>query len=677
MKKNLTLHFALLFLPFFFFTHIPASKAQSCSAFYDGFESGTWSPTWLTGTGIYTRAVTTTSPAVGSYSFEQTCTTTNSFYEGTYTVFTPSQPAYMSWWMKTNTTTGANGYVIIGNSAIASDNGIIFCYFNATSGLRFFNGTGYNYPVTANTWYHVEARNMNWTARNCDIYINGVLFLPAFAFRSGTAMDVDRIHLHSLVASVVTYDEFVIGNPDPMITPVSVMPPSCFGDSTGLVDISVTSGTGSYSYLWSSGSTTEDINTLPAGVYTVAVTDSLGCTAHDTFSLLEPAMLMAGDSTTDVTCGGGSSGSINLIPGGGTPGYSYLWSTGQTTEDLSGLMAGTYIVTVTDTMGCIASDTVVISEPSPIAASSAMVSPTCHGGVSGAIDLTISGGSPTYTFLWSNGSLSEDLTGVMAGTYTVTITDTLGCALVDTFILTEPAAISATDSLVMPACNGDANGGIYLDVSGGTPGYTYLWSNGATTASITALAAGAYDVSITDSLGCTVTSTYTLNDPPVLSLSTVVTAIDTGLGEGAIDLTPSGGTPPYTYLWSNGDTSEDPTSLTAGPYTVTVTDANGCTTTDSVFIDLFVATTPGTGGGSVNVWPNPFAHEFFMQLSGIPSGTILVSITDIHGREVWRSSLLTQSGNKLSFSPDLPAGMYLVQVTSGENRVTTKLVKNQ
>lgn len=181
-----------------------------CNIFADDFESGSLSTQWQFGTGTYTRNVTSVNPGQGNFSFEQTGS--SSFYEGTYATFTPSQPSYISFRMKTTTTTTANGYVVIGDANINADNGILFCYFNSTGGLRFYGTTGQNFPVIANQWYHVEIQNINWTARTMDIYLDGNLILTAWPFRSTSATTMDRIHLFNLSAATAMYDDIIIGN---------------------------------------------------------------------------------------------------------------------------------------------------------------------------------------------------------------------------------------------------------------------------------------------------------------------------------------------------------------------------------------------------------------------------------------------------------------------------------
>jgi hypothetical protein len=207
------------------------------------------------------------------------------------------------------------------------------------------------------------------------------------------------------------------------------------------------------------------------------------------------------------------------------------------------------------------------------------------------------GGTAPYTYLWSNGATTEDLAGITAGTYTVTITDANGCTTTASVTITEPTAtLGATTTQTDVLCFGNSTGAIDLTINGGTAPYAYLWSNGATSEDLTNIAAGTYDVTITDGNGCTITSSVTITEPTA-TLAATTTQTDVlcfGNSTGAIDLTITGGTAPYAYLWSNGATSEDLAGITAGTYTVTITDANGCSTTASVTITEPTATLGAT-----------------------------------------------------------------------------------
>jgi hypothetical protein len=216
----------------------------------------------------------------------------------------------------------------------------------------------------------------------------------------------------------------------------------CFGNSTGAIDLTINGGTAPYAYLWSNGSTSEDLSNVAAGTYSVTITDANGCSMTSSVTIAEPAATLAASTTqTDVLCFGNSSGAVDLSVVGGAAPYTYLWSNGATTEDLSNVAAGTYNVTITDGNGCTITSSVTITEPTAtLGATTTQTDVLCFGNSTGAIDLTINGGTAPYAYLWSNGSTSEDLTNIAAGTYDVTITDGNGCTITSSVTITEPTA---------------------------------------------------------------------------------------------------------------------------------------------------------------------------------------------------------------------------------------------
>ena len=244
----------------------------------------------------------------------------------------------------------------------------------------------------------------------------------------------------------------------------------CNGAATGAIDLTVTGGVSPYTYLWSNGTTTQDLSGRTAGTYTVTVTDANGCTKSISATITQPTLVVLSSTVTNVACNGGNTGSVDLTVSGGVSPYTYVWSNAATTQDLSGLTAGTYTVTVTDANGCTKTTSATISENSTLAATTTTVPVTCNGGSNGSIDLTVSGGTSPYTYLWSNGATTQDLTGRTAGTYTVTVTDALGCTKSTSATIIEPTAIALTTAVTNVLCNGAATGSIDLSVSGGTPG---------------------------------------------------------------------------------------------------------------------------------------------------------------------------------------------------------------
>ena len=363
----------------------------------------------------------------------------------------------------------------------------------------------------------------------------------------------------------------------------------CFGNSTGAIDLTVTGGTSPYTYLWSNAATTQDLTGLAAGTYSVTITDANSCTHTISTTITQPTAALARSLTqTNVLCFGNSTGAIDLTVTGGTSPYTYAWSNAATTQDLTGLAAGTYSVTITDANSCTQTISTTITQPTAaLARSLTQTNVLCFGNSTGAIDLTVSGGTSPYTYAWSNAATTQDLTGLAAGTYSVTITDANSCTHTISTIITQPtAALARSLTQTNVLCFGNSTGAIDLTVTGGTSPYTYAWSNAATTQDLTGLAAGTYSVTITDANSCTQTISTTITQPTAaLARSlTQTNVLCFGNSTGAIDLTVSGGTSPYTYAWSNAATTQDLTGLTAGAYSVTITDANGCTQTISTTI---------------------------------------------------------------------------------------------
>ncbi|MBK8556401.1 MAG: SprB repeat-containing protein [Lewinellaceae bacterium] len=424
-------------------------------------------------------------------------------------------------------------------------------------------------------------------------------------------------------------------------------PVNCFGGSNGAIDLTVTSGTAPYTYIWSNGFTAQDPSGLTAGTYTVTVTDANSCTATASATVAQPTDIILTKVVTDANCYGSADGSINLSVSGGTPGYTYLWSNGFAGQDPNGLVAGTYTVTVTDSHGCTKTTSATVGQPTDIVLTKVVTNANCYGSADGSINLSVSGGTPAYTYLWSNGFTGQDPSGLVAGTYTVTVTDSHGCTKMTSATVGQPTNIVLTSTTVNSTC-GNANGSINLMVSGGSPNYTFNWSNGFMGEDPTGLLAGTYTVTVTDSHGCTKTTSATVNNTGGPALSTTTTPVNCfGGSNGAIDLTVTSGTAPYTYNWSNGFAAQDPSGLIAGTYTVTVTDANSCTATASATVaqpsDIVLTKTVtdancfGSANGSIDLtvtggspayayaWSNGFTGQ---DPIGLAAGTYTVTVTD-------------------------------------------------
>lgn len=278
-------------------------------------------------------------------------------------------------------------------------------------------------------------------------------------------------------------------------------------------------------------------------------------------------------------------GTSTATPGGGTPPYNYIWNTipVQTTQTATGLCPGTYIVAVSDAACLSGMDTIVITSPNAVSASALSTNVDCFGNSTGTGTATATGGTAPFTYSWSpSGGTNANATGLGAGTYTVTITDANGCTATATVTISQPGQLIGTAAaLTNVICNGGSNGSASVNPAGGTPPYTYLWTpSGQTTQNATGLAAGVYTVTITDANGCTTTATTMITQPTALSAPTIAVVDTCGMNTGSVSVNVTGGTGPYSYSWapvSGGGPVLN--NLNAGTYTVTITDANGCTTT--------------------------------------------------------------------------------------------------
>jgi len=468
--------------------------------------------------------------------------------------------------------------------------------------------------------------------------------------------------------SCQTTKSFTITQPTALSVTTSQTNVACNGASNGSATVNVTGGTPAYTYSWApSGGTAATATGLSAGTYTVTITDANNCQTTRSFTITQPTSAVSGTTVvTNVACNGGSTGAINLTPAGGTAPYTFNWGGGITTEDRTGLSAGTYTVVITDANGCTATVSRTVTQPTAMSSTTSQTNIACNGGSTGIATVNVSGGTAPYTYSWSpSGGTAATATGLSAGTYTVTVTDANGCTLTRTFTITQPTALSVTTSQTNVACNGGSNGSATVNVTGGTPAYTYSWSpSGGTAATATGLSAGTYTVTITDANNCQTTRSFTITQPTsAVSGTTVVTNVACNGGStGAINLTPAGGTAPYTFNWGGGITTEDRTGLSAGIYTVVITDANGCTATVSRTVTQPTAMSSTTSqtniacnGGStgiatVNVSGGTAPYTYSWSPSGgtaatatgLSAGTYTVTVTDANGCTLTRTFTITQ-----------------------------------
>jgi len=395
-------------------------------------------------------------------------------------------------------------------------------------------------------------------------------------------------------------------------------------------------------------------------------------------------LLTSTNTTTDASCGG-TDGTATSVPAGGQAPYTFMWDANagnQTTATATGLAAGTYMFTYTDANSISATSSVVISNPNAPTATTTVSSNyngadiSCNGLSDGEATVSATGGTGVYTYQWDLNAANQTTavaSGLSAGTYFVTTTDALSCLTIDTIVVTEPAAIVVNLGVpVNVSCNGGDDGSIMISVTGGTPTYSYLWSNGATTPDVLTLAAGTYAGTITDANGCVEITAGTITEPTAV----VASVLDNG--NGSATASAIGGISPYTYEWdaaASSQTTATATGLTNNAtYGVTVTDANGCTSDTTVTV-VFVNVTTVPNLNGLTLSPNPTNANVFVELDLAQSSDVVIRVVNTMGQTVLENKLgATLSGRIELNTEDLSTGVYMVQFVINGQAVTEKLV---
>ncbi len=457
---------------------------------------------------------------------------------------------------------------------------------------------------------------------------------------------------------------------------------SCSAANDGAADLTASGGAPPYAYDWSNGDTIEDIMDLSVGTYTVIVTDMNGCSATGNVTLSALSGLSIVTSSSAASCLAICNGTATGIAISGTEPYTYLWDdpAAQTNPTATGLCAGTYTVIAIDSAGCTDTATVIVGSPPEMILSITPTNSTC-GNADGSASVSVSNGTPPYTYSWSSGDTLDNADSLPSGIYVVTVTDVNGCS---NFAL---VTISDADGPVINnvfstdiTCNDGSDGAITITVIGGTEPYTYLWSNGSIVSFISNLVAGPYEVTVTDSNGCITNQSVTLTQPDAFSFMITTTDANCSNNDGSATVSVSGGTGAYTYAWSSGGTDSTETGLAADVYTITVTDVSGCTdsanvavsnvggatiTIDSIIdggcgasLGSIYITLTGGSGIFTYLWSNGSTNE---DLVNVSSGTYNVTVTDTN------SCISTESAH-ISGVPSVEASICLVTVDSATGK---------
>lgn len=410
-----------------------------------------------------------------------------------------------------------------------------------------------------------------------------------------------------------TYQGTTIHEPEPLSLSVTSENCLCYGDSTGAIYTEVEGGVPPYNYNWSNGITSDNNLNIPAGTYSLTVTDQNGCTIEDSVKISQPSKLNSYISDYGMPlCNSENNGYIHLNVSGGVEPYRYQWSNFMVTQNIDSLAAGNYSVTVIDDNGCITGSSVTIPEPPALGGELYVEEPiSCYNGSDGKIAIDLTGGTPPYDINWYSPNYtlnqgSASISDLYEGTYQIEVFDSNDCYLKDTIYLESPDKPFYTDiSTQNPSCYYSNDGALFLTVNNGQAPYSYQWSDGSTSRDLHGLNEGKYDVTVTDDLGCETSDNALLVAPDSIKSYVKIKEVSCiQESDGEIELTPYGGTPPYEINWDNGMSGKKIDGLSEGVYYATVVDSNDCSYQTSVemtvngqnCVDIPSAFTPNDDG---------------------------------------------------------------------------------
>jgi hypothetical protein len=489
------------------------------------------------------------------------------------------------------------------------------------------------------------------------------------------------------------YNCYTVEEPQPFVFQPSIDKPSCYGDADGSIAMEVTGGNAPYDFTWSTGLVENDktistISSLAKGSYWLDITDSKNCAASDTIIMTQPdSITISASDIKNVSCNGGSDGYIQININGGTTPYSdYFWTPdGQQTQNISGIDAGNYSVTVTDNSGCNKSKAFQVTEPQPLMLTEKTaehVDLSCPDGSNGQLSVSPTGGSGAFEFSIDGSNWVEDsvFTGLTGGEYTITVRDanSTGCV----YSLT-PLTISAPDAIDISAtisqhvtCNGENNGELTISATGGTPGFQYSIDSGKTfhaSGVFADLAAATYDsITVLDAEGCTGIASVVIPEPLPLEIQVVQVNDATSMGgtDGSIETSASGGTSPYSFTLNAGEdenTTGTFTGLAAGTYLVAVTDANNCGPAETSQLEVSEPTgVEHAGIRNIRLYPNPASQQFTLELEARDGeDKFTLEITGISGNNLLVRKVEFTRNNIYKVNIDVssyPAGVYIVRL---------------
>ena len=633
---------------------------------------------------VKTKTVEVTEPSVLTASLTTVAATCNGFENGSITAIAAG---------------GNGGY----SYSLGDDYSTVGTFTNLPAGsytvsIMDLNNCSLSSVISVNQPAAITT-TVNTTNATCTFTNGSIMVIAAGGSGSGYQYSIDGITfsgsgsfsslnagLHFVVVKdgsgcSKTVSGVIISAGGPTITASTSQNVSCHGGNDGSVTINtVTGGTGIilYSKDGVSFQASNVLTGLTAGTYDIQVKDANGCIATVTKIITEPNAFLIATSTSSASCYGGATGSATISASGGAGFLAYSINGGFTFQSgtvFNSLTSGSYTVLVKDAASCMGSSVFTIVQPTKVVSLIGSLNSTCYGANNGEINVSANGGTSPYLFSINGTTYTSvnSFTGLSGNTnYTVYIKDANNCIVTSTQHISEPALLNVAPIINNVSCNGGNNGSISLNITGGVSPYYTQWSNEGSTASINNLTAGVYSVTVIDFNGCIGVKSFTLTQPPTpLIVNGVINdASSSSSLNGSIDITPTGGTSPYTYNWSNGATSQDITGLNPGSYMVTTTDSKGCTSsmTFSVGVAAGIANILNNSG-EVKVYPNP-ANEY-VNIEALGYKINKIELLNLLGQTLIANEVNATIA-RINTS-DLLSGTYFVKVNIDSNIFTKKI----